>query len=74
MNNYVISLVYTNGANVKNTFKISGLTKEISEIKALQALQQLPEIGGFVDGTGAALFVNPIQADVTQTIKTIYKL
>ncbi|KRL42191.1 hypothetical protein [Lacticaseibacillus manihotivorans] len=74
MNNYVISLVYTNGANVKNTFRISGLTKEITEINALQALQQLPEIGGFVDATGEALFVNPIEADVTQTIKTIYKL
>lgn len=74
MNNYVISLVYTNDANVKKTFKVSGLTKEISEINALQALQQLPEIGGFIDATGAALYVNPIEADVTQTIQTIYKL
>ena len=74
MNNYVVSLIYTNNLNVTKTFKISGLTQTISEIKALQALQQLPKLAGFIDGTGDALYVNPVQADVTQTIKTTYKL
>ena len=74
MNNFVISLIYTNHQNTKKTFKITGLKNPITEVKALEALQQLPGLGGFVDADGAPLYVNPVQADVTQTVKTTYTL
>lgn len=73
MDNYVVTLLYTNAANTQKTFRISGLTQAVTEAKALQALDQLPALGGFVDSDGDALYVNPVQATVTQTVKTIFK-
>ncbi|WP_407894969.1 DUF2922 family protein [Lacticaseibacillus sp. N501-2] len=73
MTNYLVVLVYNNGAGVKQTFRVNNLNKSVSEDQALQALQLLPSLGSFVDAAGDALYVDPVEAQVIQTISTAYK-
>lgn len=73
MDNFTITLSYTDSNLATKNFKISGLKQNIDEAKALQALRQLPSLGGFVNGTGQSLYVEPIQATVTQTTTAVYK-